>query len=149
MAKFAFVTWDGGGNVSPAIGAAQELRLRGHDVVFAGYETQRKRFEAQGFPFIPLRRSGSFDIYHPRRPAERIPFIANVWACPAHLDDIADAVEETSADALIVDFMLQGALAAAHRLSIPVAVLAHSSIAGIRLVTLHSRNLVGYWNRTN
>ena len=84
-----------------------------------------------GIPFIPLRRSGSFDIYHPHQIAERIPFIANVWACPEHLDDIPDAVEETSADALIIDFMMQGALAAAHRLSIPVAVLAHSSIAGL------------------
>lgn len=131
MARFAFVTWDGGGNASPAIGIAQELKLRGHDVVFAGYETQRKRFEAQGFPFIPLRRSGSFDIYHPRRVAELIPFMANVWACSAHLDDVPDALEETSADALIVDFMMQGALAAAQRLSAPVAVLAHSSITGL------------------
>ncbi|HEX3270484.1 MAG TPA: nucleotide disphospho-sugar-binding domain-containing protein [Ktedonobacterales bacterium] len=131
MARFAFVTWDGGGNASPAIGIAQELRLRGHDAIFAGYETQRKRFEAQEFDFITLRRSGSFDIYHPRRVAERIPFIANVWACPAHLEDIPDAVEETCADALIIDFMMQGALAAARRLSMPVAVLAHSSIAGL------------------
>jgi hypothetical protein len=46
--------------------------------------------------FLTLRRSGSFDSYHPHRPAERIPFIANVWACSA-----------------------------------PVAVLAHSSVAGL------------------
>jgi MGT family glycosyltransferase len=131
MTRFAFATWDGGGNVSPAIGVAQELRLRGHDVVFAGYETQRKRFEAQGFALYALRRSGSFDIYHPHRVAERVPFIANVWACPAHLDDIPDALEEIFADALVIDFMMQGALAAAQRLSTPVAVLAHSSIAGL------------------
>ena len=116
--------------MSPAIGIAQQLRLRGHDVVFAGYETQRKRFESHGLVSMTLRRSGSFAIYHPRRPAERIPFTGNVWACPAHLDDVPDAVEETSADVLIVDCMMQGALAA-QGLSTPVAVLAHSSSAGL------------------
>jgi MGT family glycosyltransferase len=130
MARFTFITWDGGGNASPAIGLAQELTSRGHDIVFAGYETQRRRVEAQGFAFLPLRRSGSFDIYRTGQIAERIPFIANVWACPEHLEDVPDAVKDTSADALIVDFMMQGALAA-QRLSVPVAVLAHSSIAGL------------------
>jgi UDP:flavonoid glycosyltransferase YjiC (YdhE family) len=51
MTRFAFVTWDGGGNVTPAVGMAQELVSRGHDVVFIGYEVQRKRFEGKG-PFI-------------------------------------------------------------------------------------------------
>jgi MGT family glycosyltransferase len=131
MARFLFVTWDGGGNMSPAIGIAQELALRGHSVVFAGYETQRTRFEEQGFIFHTLRRSGSFSPYETHQIAERIPFTAHVWACPAHLDDIPDALEETAADALIIDFMMQGALTAARRLPIPVAVLAHSSIAGL------------------
>ena len=40
MTRFAFVTWDGGGNVPPAVGIAQELVLRGHEVVFLGYEVQ-------------------------------------------------------------------------------------------------------------
>jgi MGT family glycosyltransferase len=131
MARFTFITWDGGGNRTPTLGLAQELRLRGHDAVFAGYETQRKRFEAQGFPFLRLQRSGSFDFYGTGQIAERIPFIANIWACPAHLTDIPEALEATSADALIIDFMMQGALAAAHHLSIPLAVLAHSSVAGL------------------
>ena len=37
MARVLFVTWGGGGNQPPAIGIAQELRDRGHKVVFAGY----------------------------------------------------------------------------------------------------------------
>jgi MGT family glycosyltransferase len=100
--------------------------------VFFGYEPQRKRFEVQGLEFNALRRSGSFDIYRTNQPAERIAgLMANVWACPEHLDDVPDAVADSSADVLIVDFMMQGALAAAPRLSLPVAVLAHSSIAGL------------------
>jgi MGT family glycosyltransferase len=132
MTRFAFVTWDGGGNTPPAIGIAQELVLRGHDVVFLGYEVQRKRFEAQGLAFTTLRRSGFFDIYNAREPAERIAgLMANVWACPEHLADVPDAVADSSSDVLIVDFMMQGALAAIPPLSLPTAVLAHSSIVGL------------------
>jgi UDP:flavonoid glycosyltransferase YjiC (YdhE family) len=132
MTRFAFFTWDGGGNTPPAVGIAQELALRGHEVVFFGYETQRQRFEAQGLAFNALRRSGSFDIYFTHEPAERIAgLMANVWACPEHLDDVPDAVADSSADLLIIDFMMQGILAAVPRLATPVAILAHSSIAGL------------------
>jgi MGT family glycosyltransferase len=132
MTRFAFVTWDGGGNVTPAVGMAQELVSRGHDVVFIGYEVQRKRFEGKGTEFVALRRSGQFDIYRTGDPAERIAgLMANVWACPEHLDDVPDAVAATSADVLVVDFSMHGALASAAKLPIPVAVLAHSSIAGL------------------
>jgi MGT family glycosyltransferase len=57
--------------------------------------------------------------------------MANVWACPEHLDDLPDAVAATSAEVLVVDFSMHGALASATRLPVPVAVLAHSSIAGL------------------
>jgi MGT family glycosyltransferase len=132
MTRFAFITWDGGGNVPPAVGIAQELVERGHEVVFFGYEVQRNRFEAQRLTFTPLRKSGLFDIYRTHEPAERIAgLMANVWACPLHLDDVPEAVAASSADVLVIDFMMQGALAAMPRLAVPVAVLAHSSIAGL------------------
>src|SRR5450759_401890 len=106
MTRFAFVTWDGGGNVTPAVGMAQELVSRGHDVVFIGYEVQRKRFEGKGLEFVALRRSGQFDIYGVSDPAERIAgLMANVWACPEHLDDVPDAVAATSADVRVVDLV--------------------------------------------
>ena len=132
MTRFAFVTWDGGGNVPPAVGMAQELASRGHDVVFIGYEVQRKGFEGKGIEFVALRRSGQYDIYRAGDAAQRIAgLVANVWACPEHLRDVPDAVAETSTDVLVVDFTMQGALAAAIGLPVPVAVLAHSSIAGL------------------
>jgi len=57
--------------------------------------------------------------------------IRNVWACPEHLMDVPDALAAHPTDVLVVDFLMQGALAQARRTSIPVAVLAHSSVAGI------------------
>ncbi len=53
MTRFAFVTWDGGGNLPPAIGIAQELAARGHSVRFLGYETQRAAFKARLRPRRP------------------------------------------------------------------------------------------------
>jgi MGT family glycosyltransferase len=132
MSRFAFVTWDGGGNVPPAVGIAQELTARGHAVRFIGYEVQRKRFETQGFSFTALARTGQFDIYRADEPARRIAgLMDNVWAGVDHLADIPEAVAADSTDVLVVDFMMQGALAATAQLTVPVAVLAHSSIAGL------------------
>ena len=132
MTRFAFVTWDGGGNVSPAVGIAQGLAARGHDVVFIGYEVQRTRFEGRQLPFVALRRTGGFDIYAASDPGQRIAgLMANVWASPEHLDDIPDALAATSSDVLVVDFSMQGALASAIRSAAPMAVLAHSAIAGL------------------
>ena len=132
MTRFAFATWDGGGNVPPAIGIAQELASRGHHVEFVGYEVQRRGFEQSGFAFSALRRSGDFDIYGGADPAQRLPgLIRHVWACDEHLEDIRDAVEDTAADVVVIDFSMNGALAAATQLTIPAAVLAHSTIAGL------------------
>ena len=132
MARFAFVTWDGGGNVPPAVGLAQELSARGHDVVFIGYEVQRASFERRRQTFVALPRSGQFDIYATADPAQRIAgLMANVWASREHLDEVADAFAATSADVLVVDFLMQGAIASAARAGVPWAVLAHSSIAGL------------------
>ncbi len=132
MSRFTFVTWDGGGNLPPAVGIAQELMARGHEVRFLGYLSQRAAIEARGLAFSALPRSGNFDPYGERVPELRLPaIIRNVWACPEHLSDIPDALAAHPADVLVVDFLMQGALAQARRTDIPVAVLAHSSVAGI------------------
>jgi len=118
--------------VSPAVGIAQGLIARGHDVVFIGYEVQRKPFERRRLPFVALRRTGGFDIYATSDPGQRITgLMANVWANPEHLDDIPDALAATSSDVVVVDFSMQGALASAIRSTAPMAVLAHSAIAGL------------------
>lgn len=132
MTRFNFVTWDGGGNVPPAVGIAQELIARGNEVRFLGYLPQQAAIEARGLAFSVLPRSGNFDLYAARPPDQRLAaIIRNVWACPEHLLDIPDALAAHPADVLVVDFLMQGALAQARRSDIPVAVLAHSSVAGL------------------
>ena len=132
MTRFGFVTWDGGGNVPPAVGLAQGLVARGHEAVFIGYEVQRTSVERRGLPFLALNRAGEFDIYATGAPGQRIAGLtANVWASPDHLDDLPDALAATAADVLVVDFSMQGALAGASRCAAPMMVLAHSTITGL------------------
>src|SRR5690349_19022912 len=132
MARFAFLTWDGGGNVPPAVGIAQELVARGHQVGFLGYEVQRRGIEARGFGFSALRRSGDYDIYQaPPGPERLAAMVDNVWVCPDHLEDVPAAIAEHAPTVIMVDFSMQGALAAASQADVPTAVLAHSAIAGL------------------
>ena len=51
MSRFTFVTWDGGGNVPPAVGIAQELIARGNEVRFLGYLPQQAAIRARGLAF--------------------------------------------------------------------------------------------------
>jgi len=132
VTRFTFLTWDGGGNLPPAVGIAQELIARGNEVRFLGYLPQQAAIEARGLAFSALPRSGSFDLYGERAPEQKLAgIIRNVWACPEHLQDVPDALAANPADVLVVDFLMQGALAQARRTDIPVAVLAHSSVAGL------------------
>ena len=51
MAEILFVTWDGGGNVPPAVGIAEELRARGHRVRFMGHAAAGVAFAEHGLEF--------------------------------------------------------------------------------------------------
>jgi MGT family glycosyltransferase len=129
MSSFVFVTFDGGGNQEPAFTAAAELGLRGHSVVFAGYESQRRRVDDLGFAFVVLPRSGSAD-FRSAAPGERIRLLqACVMANPDHVDDIADVVDTTGADIVVVDAVMYAALTAAEHWGLPVAALAHTTPA--------------------
>jgi UDP:flavonoid glycosyltransferase YjiC (YdhE family) len=124
--RFVFFTWDGGGNQPPAVGIAQELRQRGHDVLFAGYASQQARFDERGFVFHTLE--GAQALWE--RLSSAHPWIQlrdSVMVCPAHLDDVPTLLARESADVLVVDCLLLGALLAAERSGIPVAVLIHSA----------------------
>jgi UDP:flavonoid glycosyltransferase YjiC (YdhE family) len=126
MARYLFLTWDGSGNQNPALGIAQTLRTRGHDVAFSGYESQRARIMAQGFRFALLERSNA--TYSIPASGDPLPAtVAGVWVTPSHIDDMAAAVERESPDLLIIDCLLFGALAAAELRQIPAAVLVHSA----------------------
>lgn len=126
MAHLLFVTWSGAGNQAPAIGLAASLTSRGHTVTFAGYPTQRDTFEALGFGFRVLPRARRAWPSEP--PPDWMPVLVDaVWACPAHVEDLPELVDSEGCDAVVVDCLMTGALAAAETLPVPVAVLVHSA----------------------
>ena len=60
MSRILFVTWDGGGNVAPAVEIAKELRHRDEEVRFLGQEQQRAALEQAGFGFASYSKPGSW-----------------------------------------------------------------------------------------
>lgn len=128
MSRCEFLSWYGAGNEPPVIGVAQELAARGHEVDFTGYAGQRPRFTDLGFGFRVLERADAAYAAASAPPGDVMPALVDaVWACPEHLDDVADVLAVASADVLVVDCMLFGALAALEGSGVPVAVLVHSA----------------------
>jgi UDP:flavonoid glycosyltransferase YjiC (YdhE family) len=65
LANILFVTWDGGGNLPPAIGIAAELQRRGDAVRFLGHEQQRNVIEKAGLRFEPYSEQHGFSTTTP------------------------------------------------------------------------------------
>ena len=65
MGDILFVTWDGGGNVPPAMGIASELQRRGDTVRVLGHEQQRNMIEKAGLRFEPNSHQHGFSSTTP------------------------------------------------------------------------------------
>jgi MGT family glycosyltransferase len=145
MSTFVFVTWNGGGNVTPALGIARALAERQHTVAFLGEETQRGRIEAAGFAFTAYTRRPEWDGAPPQTPAERQRLLMRtIWMNDGLADDLAALLAREPADLVVVDGMLAGVLAHSPRFGAPTAVLVHSLFASVldvrdTLVTMGNR----------
>lgn len=124
MSRVLFVTWDGGGNVPPALGLASELRRRGDEVSFLGHEVLRRRVIGQGFGFTALPAS-DHDSTRARPEEERgRALIQNVILSPAVAAAAAEAAK--AADAAVVDCMMLSAVSALSG-RLPTVPLLHSA----------------------
>ncbi len=102
MAEILFVTWDGGGNVPPAVGIAKELATRGHKVRFMGHQTQRAAFEKHGLDFTGFPTARPFDSTVPTTPLQ-------VLAClgdRAMGADVIAALAARPADVVVADCLV-------------------------------------------
>lgn len=121
MPDILFVTWDGGGNVPPAIGIARELQARGHTVRFLGHARQEAALTAAGFEFVRPREARAFSGREPNSP----------FAMMAAFGDAGmgrDLLAETAsrpADLLVIDCLMFGAMHAARGAGLRYAVLEH------------------------
>ena len=131
------MTWDGGGNVSPAFAIAQALVTAGHEVVIAGQElaepperavatghtTLQQRCEARALPFVLLSRSSAAWAAGPPEPR----IVRAMMACREHIADVREVHAETAPDVVVVDCLMFGALAVMEGADRPAVVLVHSA----------------------
>jgi MGT family glycosyltransferase len=131
--RFLFATWDGGGNVPPTLTLARQLLGRGHSVRVLGPPSVRLRFEGAGCVFAAYERvpngvpsaagkSGTGRV----RTAHLATELARTAPALGFAEDVLGELDRAPVDALVVDFMLAGAVAAAERVGLPTAALMHT-----------------------
>jgi len=122
-ARVLIVTWDGGGNVPPALNLGARLARRAHEVRILGWSSTARSAIDAGLTFSSLST--------PQVPPGRT--LDDVW------DDLVDprlhgqpTVEEILAvartfrpDLLVIDAMMGAAFVAAGRLGLPTVALVH------------------------
>lgn len=126
MGRFLFLTWDGAGNQPPAVTIAKALKSRGHKITFAGYENQRNYFAERDFRFVLLERS-AFKWRDDARKRMFAVKLETVWASSDHLIDVPQVMASEHCNAVIVDCLMFGALAAAEKLQLPAVAFVHSA----------------------
>ena len=126
MANILFVTWDGGGNVLPALGIAAELHRRGETVRFLGHEQQRSMIERAALRFEAYSHARSFSNTVP------VPWIRWVTSLFALINDrslgvdLLASVQREPTDLVIIDCVLHSVLRSAEQSHVRRAVLMHS-----------------------
>ncbi len=122
MSDILFVTWDGGGNVPPAVGIGRELMARGHTVRFLGHPGQAASFARHGLAFSGFPTARPFTSTEPASPLK----ILATFADRAMGADVLAELEERPADVVVVDCLLFGVMDALRRAGRRYVVLEHS-----------------------
>jgi len=121
MAEILFVTWDGGGNVPPALSIAAELTARGHSVRFVGHPGQREALAAAGVDVAPSAHARAFSALESHSPLALIATFGDRGL--GH--DVLEALADRPADVVVVDCLLFGVMAELRRAGRPYIVLEH------------------------
>jgi MGT family glycosyltransferase len=135
--NFLFTTWEGGGNIAPAITVARKLLQRGHRVRFMSDRANREDAEAAGLAFRPWREAPSRPDRSPAScpirdweaaaPQEGITRLMDkIMFGPAleYARDVLAELEREAADVVVTSEMLAGVMAACESRDQPFAVLA-------------------------
>jgi MGT family glycosyltransferase len=112
--NFLFTTWEGGGNVMPALEAVRKLVARGHQVRVMSEECNRPESEAAGARFMAWRRapnrkdrspdSQTFRDWAAATPQEGlISVIRDTWCGPAlaYAQDVIEEIRREPTDLVV------------------------------------------------
>jgi UDP:flavonoid glycosyltransferase YjiC (YdhE family) len=128
MPEILFVTWDGGGNVPPALGIAAELVAHGHRVRFLGHEANRTAVEAAGFAHEAYPTARPFSALAPGSPLAQLAMFADRGMGR----DLLASLRRSPADLVVVDCLLFGAMEALRESGTRYVVLEHLYDAYLR-----------------
>jgi len=158
MSDILFVTWDGGGNLPPALSIAAELTRRGHVVRFLGHVQQRARIEESGYAFEAFRHARAWDSVGPNPGMLGLLRTVAVFTDRGIGEDLLEAVRRHQPDRVVVDCLLFGALEAAERADLDHVALVHmpygqmhttwSGGMGRLLTGVKGLHPVDLWNRS-
>lgn len=132
MAKFLWVSFDGGGNVPPALGICRALTAGGHDVAFVGRPEMLTRVRPAGFRAIGMRHSYTHAERYSWHPRGRL---FSYLSSPLIGDELLEVVAGEQPDVVVIDAMFGAALAVAPRFGVPTVGVIH---------TLFHRTLEGW-----
>lgn len=121
MSTLLFVTWDGGGNVPPLLGIAAEARRRGHAVRVIGHQGQQDAVSRAGLDFAAYPTAPAFTSQRNNSPLA----LAATWGSHELGADVVSAARDLSADLVVVDCLLPGAMQALDRAGIRYVVVEH------------------------
>lgn len=124
--KALFVTWNGGGNVPPALAIARVIEERGGSARFIGDPLQRARVEAAGFAFEGYPTGRSLDNERGRPVLREVWESVGVFADRDGAADVAASLRREPADVAVVDCMLLPHIRAAASTGAPTATLVHT-----------------------
>jgi MGT family glycosyltransferase len=134
--NFLFTTWEGGGNVTPALEAVRKVVERGHRVRVMSEECNRKEAEAVGTTFVAWKRAPSRTDRMPasdrcRDWAQTTPqegllsVIRDLWCGPSrgYAEDVVEELKREAADLVVTSEMLMGVMAGCESVGQKYAVL--------------------------
>ena len=132
MGGVLFVTWDGGGNLPPALGVAAELRGRGLEARFLGHAAQRAAIEAAGFRFTAYAHGRPWSSAEPATGAAALERISSVFTDPGAGIDLLETARREPPAMTVIDCLSLGALHAAQQARLAHIGLAHTYLHYLR-----------------
>ena len=121
MSNVLFVTWDGGGNVPPALGIAVELQERGHRVRVMGHPVQHVLVTGTGLDFTAFHTARPFTSIDKSSPVDYL----GVFGDRAMGRDVVEEMRREPVDLVVIDCVLFGAMEAVAAERVPYVVLEH------------------------
>lgn len=129
MVNALFVTWDGGGNLPPALGIAAELVRRGGAARFLGHESQRAAIQGSGFEFEPIQHGDDYSSAAPRGTLSGIAALTRIFSDRSIGQLAVATARSTSSDVVVVDCLLAGATEMVLDSGLPTVGLVHSLLS--------------------